>query len=852
MNEYIQAALAGLLHDVGKIEQRARVDPWNPAPGIDNPGRPVHASWTAYFAQTYLPKRYQGAALHGAYHHHPDQSPAQDKRLSKLIALADKLSAGERADQPEKYPKKHPPQQMVSIFDQIALNGNPRTKDFHYLPLKRLALNEDALFPKDAEAGEVQAEAYETLRYELEQAARRDPDDDETYLENLLGAMQRTTWCVPSAYYHSLPDISLYDHSRMTAALAVCLAEKDEGEIEALLGAVARDFQKKPARGDEALLAQDAALLVGGDLSGVQKFIYTLSSKRAAKTLRGRSFYLQLLTEAVLRYVLRELGLPATNVIYAGGGHFYLLAPLNVASRLTEIQKHITRTLLQHHGTSLYLALGCAEVPASGFRRGHFPEHWKQMHRQLNLAKQRRYTELDDELFEKVLAPQSHGGNKEETCSVCGEERAQVEPLDEAEQDASPDDPKPKICSLCDSFDTKIGKRLPRASFVVLGFGEAQKTEPGTALDVLRAFGMVIDWADNAREQIAFGDSVARAVVWALDDAERWPVVKGVPAANLTRYTVNLIPIVRDKDEADEINKHLSKAEKAEDPARPHAPKTFTHLQAQATGIKRLGVLRMDVDNLGDIFIRGFGRGEDSRATLARLSTLSFQMALFFEGWIKRLCEKYPGLIYAVYAGGDDVFLIGPWNVMPDLAQDIVADLTRFTGANPDLHLSGGMAFIHGKYPVYQAADDAGEAESQAKNIDEEKNAFSFLDTPWKWDDFEKVREKFVKIEHIVRTEKDGGLGGPKALIQTLRRLALDEAEERKKADGKKVYGPWMWRGVYLLKRMEERAGKKKPELTGKIKEVRISLDEDDFGNLDQWGAAARWAQLLIREHHNG
>ena len=32
--------------------------------------------------------------------------------------------------------------------------------------------------------------------------------------------MQTYTWCIPSAYYQSVPDVSLYDHSRMTAALA--------------------------------------------------------------------------------------------------------------------------------------------------------------------------------------------------------------------------------------------------------------------------------------------------------------------------------------------------------------------------------------------------------------------------------------------------------------------------------------------------------------------------------------------------------------------------------------------------------------------------------------------------------
>jgi CRISPR-associated protein Csm1 len=70
------------------------------------------------------------------------------------------------------------------------------------------------------------------------------------------------------------------------------------------------------------------------------------------------------------------------------------------------------------------------------------------------------------------------------------------------------------------------------------------------------------------------------------------------------------------------------------------------------------------VDNLGEIFRIGLRK----KATIARLSTLSFQISLFFEGWIKHLCEarEFDQLIYSVYAGGDDIFLIGPWIECPN------------------------------------------------------------------------------------------------------------------------------------------------------------------------------------------
>ena len=39
----------GLLHDIGKLEQRARTDPCSPAPGMQGEPMPVHATWSMYF-----------------------------------------------------------------------------------------------------------------------------------------------------------------------------------------------------------------------------------------------------------------------------------------------------------------------------------------------------------------------------------------------------------------------------------------------------------------------------------------------------------------------------------------------------------------------------------------------------------------------------------------------------------------------------------------------------------------------------------------------------------------------------------------------------------------------------------
>ena len=823
ISQLVQVALAGLLHDVGKLEQRARDDPRKPAPGVDLEGQTIHATWTTYFIKKYIPIQYQAAALAGAHHHNPEQSSKEDRSFSELISLADLLSAGEFADIEKS--DEHPPNQMVNIFDLISIDGESRHDSLHYLPLHELALERDAIFPiGTAEASD--AAAYEDLCKSLREAAQQPISDDHAYLENLLWAMQRSSWCVPSAYYHSIPDVSLYDHSRMTAALATCLDGIEADRISELLSAVRRDYRGRAEPVDRVMMDEPLCLLVGGDISGIQDFIYTISSKGAARTLRGRSFYLQLLTEAVLRYLLNGLKLPYSNVIYSGGGHFFLLAPIWSADKLDEIRKEITSILLTHHGTSLYLAVGSTLVPASGFRLGKFPEYWDAMHRAVNAAKQKRYTELGKDLYNRIFQLPTTGGNPDDTCSVCGEDTRKVKAWKDDEEEI-------RICTMCASFAEEIGKMLPKSNYIALGHLSPVETKPSGWHDTLKALGMKVQFLENASTLIDFKE-VERVTFWSLDDPEndRWPDSGGTPFAHQIRYTVNQTP-----------------------------DGSFNDLQDKVVGgFKRLGVLRMDVDNLGDVFSRGFKNVSaiDSSngvnlATLARLSTLSFQLTLFFEGWIKHVCEseRYKNSIYAVYAGGDDVFLIGPWDRMPFLAQKIEDEFSKYTAFHHDLHLSAGLALIGGKYPVYQAAEDADSALELAKNLTG-KDAFNYLGNPWKWSVFAGVSDKYKLLRKLVSSREvdPEGMEGSQAILQVLQQLAKDEADVVKRQDGPRVWGPWMWRGAYLFTRMAQQYEKRKPGLAKEIESIRDELNLENYMSIRQWGTAARWTQLETRKEY--
>ncbi|EII2688009.1 type III-A CRISPR-associated protein Cas10/Csm1, partial [Staphylococcus pseudintermedius] len=70
---------------------------------------------------------------------------------------------------------------------------------------------------------------------------------------------------------------------------------------------------------------KEAFLLLSMDMSGIQDFIYNISGSKALKSLRSRSFYLEIMLEVIVDQLLEKLELTRANLLYTGGGHAYLL-----------------------------------------------------------------------------------------------------------------------------------------------------------------------------------------------------------------------------------------------------------------------------------------------------------------------------------------------------------------------------------------------------------------------------------------------------------------------------------------------------------------------------------------------
>lgn len=130
-------------------------------------------------------------------------------------------------------------------------------------------------------------------------------------------------------------------------------------------------------------------------------------------------------------------------------------------------------------------------------------------------------------------------------------------------------------------------------------------------------------------------------------------------------------------------------------------------------GIAALGVLKADVDNLGMIFRHGL---HEDIQTLTRISILSRQFNNFFAIYLPHLLRnEYPN-IYTVFAGGDDLFLIGPWCDILKLAPVVKRKFAEFVCKNDDITISMGISIHKPNEPVREIAMAAEEALDRSKS----------------------------------------------------------------------------------------------------------------------------------------
>lgn len=760
-----------------------------------------------------------------AARHHIASSP-----LECLVAEADHFASAEREQGAFYEQGIHKKTRLEALLGRVTLGDRERINGSR-LPIAELDLAEVNLYPRHAadykppmrEANgawlseqSLQAdyrrvgEAFRKALDSLPKYRTGTPETLHAIVRNLLALMERFLGTIPAATNVVHPDISLFDHLRITAAIAegLYLHHEQQGSL------------------DRAEQFKDRGIpkwrLVCGDFSGIQNFIYKISSKGAARALRGRSFYIQLLCDGVSGHLLHKLGLYPTAQIYSSGGKFFLLIPAHLEGRLRAEVDAVNAALLKEFQGEVFLGLGVAEVRGSDFQGGNMGAKWKEASESLQRDRLRSFRQEISSDLAFFQAQPLHAKH----CAVCGRDDADAR-IEDREGRAT--------CQQCDQME-RIGRSLKDTEYLFWVFGK----DRNVARQELRR-------QSETRVEIPGTDFD----VYLLSEPPELSELKRLESSHLE--AVNCFP---DPDGNPHGYSCGFRFAGKWDKAKQSAEWEFDEFAEAAEGIQKFGVLRMDVDNLGEVFIRGLKFGDKDMGSLSRVATLSRQLHLFFAGHLHTLLASLPRT-QIIYAGGDDVFLIGSWDELPAVADTIRRKFREYCADNEHFSLSAGIAVVDGRYPISRAAQLAGEAEHEAKALrrgkhgEKEKDALCFLDTAIGWEDFERAEDLKREICDIMdKTGNRALLGRLRAVLEAVdefKRLSRAKQHTAEQIQALVHWQKWRWRLVYNIERMAKRHPVLKPRLEKLVRQIIDPETQAGQPVLDWLQMPTRWAEFLTR-----
>jgi CRISPR-associated protein Csm1 len=175
----------------------------------------------------------------------------------------------------------------------------------------------------------------------------------------------------------------------------------------------------------------------------------------------------------------------------------------------------------------------------------------------------------------------------------------------------------------------------------------------------------------------------------------------------------------------------------------------FDEIATYAPGRRKwLGCLRIDADHIGRHFA-------ELKGDPARIWGLSRLLNDFFTSTAEQLLKNKFHTIYAVYGGGDDLFVIGPWTDTLDFALALQEQLR--TSVGEDLTFSAGLALAKPRDHILSMARDAAEALEKAKltssyGSSTGRNQICALGTTCNWEKFAEVLSQAKQVASWVES----------------------------------------------------------------------------------------------------
>ncbi|MCP4691137.1 MAG: type III-A CRISPR-associated protein Cas10/Csm1, partial [Desulfobacterales bacterium] len=566
-----------------------------------------------------------------------------------------------------------------------------------------------------------------------------------------------------------IPDATLYDHCKATSAMAAALHlyHTHTGTLD-------------PKSIKE--FGENKFLVVSGSFQGIQNFIFGgggESQKYRSKLLRGRSFAVTLLSELAADMLCREIGLPGASVIIDAAGKFAILAPNtdHARRRVEMVEEIINDWLVKASHGEIVVGLSLQVAAPRDFVSGAFSDLWERIS---HAMEEKKYSSIDLGHYGGAVEGYLDSFNNDlesDICPICHKRPSEKK----VEGSHYIRDVK-SACSLCRDH-IYLGANLVKKSRMAI-------LAPGSLADDReeRLFDPIFNEYQIAFVETFPGDHAKKGDLlkyWSLNFYRE----KTVPVNTTVKFINGYVPVYGSGDAGDErLLSEVSEAKRGalitELKKADGDPKTLNHIARCALnsgrdgsgvkGVDALGVLKADVDDLGLMMACGLNARKFS---LSRLTTLSRQLHHYFTMHLPGFLLTHEAYrdVYTVFAGGDDLFLIGPWNRIIELAMELRESFSDYACRNDHVHFSAGIS-LHKSHTPVDAMADAAEAElDKSKTASEEKNSLTLFSETASW----ARAAEYTKIKQDLEKWLDQGIIN-KAMLYRLNEL-IDMVDREKR-----------------------------------------------------------------------
>jgi|GEM_PF-1158613 len=512
-------------------------------------------------------------------------------------------------------------------------------------------------------------------------------------------------------------------------------------------------------------------LLINGDFFGIQNFIFNeVSTKRAAKVLRARSAMVQLYTLIVTHYLEKEIG--AKKLLF-GAGKFLMVANWEEKNlqKIEIFQKALNDYFFQNYfgvsgilittiKTERELLERRGKVEESGnIEKNNSKEVAERVKNMLDqLAEENELKKYTDKLgllqrSSPVVQIFKEAKPDSAICNYCGRRVGRKREKEEGQ-----------VCDSC-YLEIELGTVLTKYDYMTILSREELKREKESweKLKLLKLLTLQIGDKKISYYGL-FLNEFDKKNNWGIVKREQWYYISNSPD-----WTMELLPL------------------KAYVPTENQKILTFQKIEGSGSG---LIALKADVDRLGKTFRQFYYQ------SFKKFNRLSRELNFFFASYIPYFLQtnpKYQNKIYVIFAGGDDLFLVGHYEAVVEFVKEMRKKFHNWTLQK--VTLSAGLVMFKSSTPIKYISEMVDEAEKRAKRVGEEegtdRNGIDLFGISMKFDTFIQIEERWKEIYQKVE----------KNITSTLLYRLVELSQMAKDAEKNPLKTIWLSRLHYLINR---------------------------------------------------